>query len=250
MKRPNLVILLGALGLLGALSLFAGEMKGAAKGSSDWTLNATIIEACSCPMFCQCYFNSQPAAPAGHEGHGGSGHFCRFNNAFRVNSGMYQGAKPDGAKFWVAGDLGGDFSHGQMDWAILTFDKSMTKEQRDGIAAILAHLYPVKWSAFTTAEGDISWKAGKGEAHAALDGGKAAEVVLKATSSASNPADPVVIKNLKYWGAPRNDGFILMPNEVEAYRAGDKPFEFKNTNGFMITLDINARNAPPAAGAM
>ena len=26
-----------------------------------WSMNATIIEACSCPMFCQCYFNSMPA---------------------------------------------------------------------------------------------------------------------------------------------------------------------------------------------
>src|SRR5262249_55523583 len=26
-----------------------------------WDFNATIIEACSCPMFCQCYFNTQPA---------------------------------------------------------------------------------------------------------------------------------------------------------------------------------------------
>jgi hypothetical protein len=52
-----------------------------------------------------------------------------------------------------------------------------------------------------------------------------------------------VIKNLKYWGAPRNNGFVLMPNEVEAYRVGDKPFEFKGTNGFMITFDINSKDA-------
>jgi hypothetical protein len=29
-----------------------------------------------------------------------------------------------------------------------------------------------------------------------------------------------------------------MPNEVEAYRVGDKAFEYKGTNGFMITIDI------------
>lgn len=52
----------------------------------------------------------------------------------------------------------------------------------------------------------------------------------------------MVLHNLKYWGAPRNEGFVLMPNEVEAYRAGDKPFEFKGTNGFMITLDMTSRD--------
>jgi hypothetical protein len=55
--------------------------------------------------------------------------------------------------------------------------------------------------------------------------------------------EPIVIKNLKYWGAPRNDGFVLMPNEVEALRkapAGKEPYEFKGTNGFMITFDIKS----------
>jgi hypothetical protein len=54
--------------------------------------------------------------------------------------------------------------------------------------------------------------------------------------------EPVIIRNLKYFGAPRNTGFILMPNEVEAYRVGPKPFEYKGTNGFMITLDITSKD--------
>jgi hypothetical protein len=35
----------------------------------------------------------------------------------------------------------------------------------------------------------------------------------------------------------------MMPNDVEAYRTGDKTFEFKGTNGFMITIDINSKDA-------
>jgi hypothetical protein len=54
--------------------------------------------------------------------------------------------------------------------------------------------------------------------------------------------DPIIITNLKYEGAPRNDGFILMPNEIEAYRAGDKPFEFKGTNGFVATIDMSSKD--------
>ena len=52
----------------------------------------------------------------------------------------------------------------------------------------------------------------------------------------------MVIKNLKYWGVPRNDGFVLMPNDVEAYRAGDKTFDFRGGNGFMITIDIASKD--------
>jgi hypothetical protein len=203
-----------------------------------WSLNATIIEACSCPMFCQCYFNTKPAS---HGDHGGDNHFCRFNNAFQVNRGSYGAVKLDGAKFWVAGDLGGDFSMGQMDWAILTFDPSVTKEQREGITTILTKLYPVQWKSFVVAkDGKIDWKATKNRAEARINDGKTAEVALVRYQGMTG--EPIVIKNLKYWGAPRNDGFVLMPNEVEAYREGEKAFEFKGTNGFMITFDITSKD--------
>ncbi|MEW5975546.1 MAG: DUF1326 domain-containing protein [Acidobacteriota bacterium] len=226
--------------------LQTGIVKSAPPPAAEWHMNASIIEACSCPMFCQCYFNPKPAEHTGHGGHD-KGHFCRFNNAVKVNKGHYGGVQLDGAKFWVAGDLGGDFSHGQMDWAVVTFDKGMSADQRKAVQAILAHVYPVKWNSLTTAEGSIDWKAEKTEARAVIDGGKTAEVALKAMANSNVAAEPVVIKNLKYWGVPRNDGFVLMPNVVEAYRAGCKPFEFRGTNGFMITFDIDSKTAPPAA---
>jgi Protein of unknown function (DUF1326) len=236
------------MGLVLGLVLLAPDAgKQAADKTPIWNMNATIIEACSCPMFCQCYFNTKPAEHSGgpgHEGHG-KGHFCKFNNTFKVNKGSFGAVKLDGAKFWVSGDLGADFSDGQMDWAVVTFDKGLSKDQREAIGKILAHLYPVKWGSLTTDEAEMSWTPGKDEAKASLDGGKTAEVVLKRYPGMTN--EPIVIKNLKYWGAPRNDGFIMMPNVVEAYRKGPKAYEFKGTNGFMITVDIDSKTAPPAA---
>jgi hypothetical protein len=204
-----------------------------------WSVKATIIEACSCPMFCQCYFNTKPAAHGHQGGHGEQ--FCRFNNAFNIDKGRFGNVKLDGAKFWVAGDLGGDFSQGQMDWAVLTFDPSVTKEQREAITVVLGRLYPVTWSSFSVAEdAPIEWSATKGRAHALLNGGKSAEVVLGPAPGMKD--EPVVIKNLKYWGSPRNEGFILMPSEVEAYRVGNKAFEFRGTNGFLITVDLSSKD--------
>jgi hypothetical protein len=158
-----------------------------------------------------------------------------------VNKGSYGDVALDGAKFWVAGDLGGDFSKGMMDWAVLTFDPSTTKPQRDAITTIVGKVYPVKWNAFAVAkDAPMTWTATKDHAEAKLDGGKTAEVVLN--RFAGMTSEPVVIKNLKYWGVPRNDGFVLMPNDVEAYRAGDKSFEFKGGNGFMITIDLASKD--------
>ena len=112
-----------------------------------WAMNATVIEACSCTMFCQCYFNPRPtehtAAPE-HAGHG-KGHFCKFNNAYKVNHGHHGTTKLDGTTFWLAGDLGADFSDGEMDWAVIHFAPDTSKAQRDGVIDILGHLFPVRW---------------------------------------------------------------------------------------------------------
>ena len=80
-----------------------------------------------------------------------------------------------------------------------------------------------------------------------MDEGKTGEVVLDKFQGMTD--EPIVIKNLKYWGVPRNEGFVMMPNSVEAYRGGDKAFEFKGTNGFMITLDINSHDPSTADAA-
>jgi hypothetical protein len=217
----------------------------AAAAAKEWSMNATAIEACSCPMFCQCYFNT---APAGHHEHGAATHFCRANLAYKVNRGHYGAVKLDGAKFWLSNDLGADFSKGKMDWNVLTFDKALTPEQREAIKEIAARLFPVTWNSNTTAEANIDkWEFDNDTAVATMDGGKTAEVRLRRFKGMTN--EPIVIKNLQYWGAPRNDGFVLMPNEVEAYRVGPKAFEFKGTNGFLITVDMSSADLPPAAAA-
>ena len=212
----------------------SAQTKGAAP---EWALNATIIEACSCTMFCPCYFST---VPSGH-GHGSMvDHYCRFNMGYRVNRGSFKGVSLDGAKFWIAGDLGADFSKGA-EWAEITFEPSVTKEQRGALTTIIPHVYPVTWKAFTVGQdAPIEWNATNDRAVARLNGGKAAEVVLRRNPGMT--AEPVVIKNLRYFGAPRNTGFILMPNEVEAYRLGPKAFEYKGTNGFMITYDITSKD--------
>jgi hypothetical protein len=240
MWRSFVPLLLGAF-LVGPVA--AAEK---AAGGPGWSINATVIEACSCPMFCQCYFNPKPA---GHHRHGGAEqHFCRFNNVYKVNKGHYGSAKLDGAKFWLAGDLGSEFDDGVMEWTVVTFDKATSKEQREGLTEIINHIFPVKWKSLTTAEGAIDWSYDKDKAHATLDGGKTAEVKLTRFQGMTD--DPVVIKNLKYWGVPRNEGFVMMPNEVEAYRVGPKAFEFKGTNGFMLTIDMNSNDVAGSGKGM
>src|ERR1700721_2126714 len=133
--------------VLALLSISAGH---SGESAADWAINATAIEACSCTHFCMCYFNSHPTA---HYENGKTEHYCKFNNAYKVNQGHYGATNLAGAKFWITGDLGGDFSQGQMERALVTFDKATTAEQRQGLGDILGHVFPVKWKTFATTEG-------------------------------------------------------------------------------------------------
>ncbi len=82
---------------------------------------------------------------------------------------------------------------------------------------------------------------------AKLDGGRGGEIVLMHNPTAMN-AEPTVIQNLKYFAAPRNGGFVLMPAQVQAFRRTDKKFETKNTNGFMITVRRRVDGRPGRDG--
>lgn len=242
-KRVAVVVCLLAVAALPLATLPAQAEEAAA----EWHLNATAIESCSCPMFCTCYFDDHPA---GHHEGGEMEHYCRFNMAYKVNSGHHGDTDLTGAKFWIAGDLGDHYGDGETDWSVVTFDPAVSAEQRAGIATALGQLFPVKWKSFSIGEdAPIEWEATTDRAVGRLDGGKAAEVILT-RPPLRNAEEPVVIHNLAYWAAPRNDGFVLMPNEVNAYRLGDKAFETRGTNGFMITVDIGSKDAAaPAAEA-
>jgi hypothetical protein len=193
------------------------------------------IEACSCPTFCQCYFTGQPALhePAEH-----AMRFCRFNNAFRITSGHWGSASLDGMKIWMAGDLGSDFSKGQMDWCVVRFEPSATPAQRQAGEAIIKAVFNVKWNSFTLGpDAKIDWQKSDDMAVARLNDGKSAEIVLQQTRGQDQK--PVFIRNVQFWAA-RSGDFLVMGNKVEAYRDGDKPFDFRLTNGFFNTIQISS----------
>ncbi len=123
------------LALVAMLAL-AGVITGHTSApGNDWAINATAIEACSCPHFCICYFNFS-IHPAAHHDHGQAEHYCKFNNAYReVNHGHYGDPPPLKAQKVLdhEGDLGGDFSQGQMNWALVTFDKATSADQRKAL---------------------------------------------------------------------------------------------------------------------
>ncbi len=232
MSRSKSVFLFSGAALMVTLALVLSPMLLATE-DMDWHFNGTVIEACSCPMFCQCYFNTEPAS---HEDHGGD-HFCKFNMAYKINEGHHGDTDLAGVKFWVAGDLGESWEDGETDWAVVTFQKGTSDAQKAGVATALGHIFPVTWKSFEIAEDkEIDWMATEDRAEAKLAGGTHAHMILNKWPGMDGETG--VLENIAYFAAPRNSGFKMMPNEVEAWKVGDKAFEFNGTTGFMVTVDM------------
>jgi hypothetical protein len=192
----------------------------------DWCIKADYIEACSCHLFCSCYFYPQP------EG----GHMCEFNNAVKIAEGNVGDVKVDGCKVWLSGDLGGDFSKGEMKSLVITFDPAVTKEQREAIKFLMGKVYPVKWAATAVDEAPITWEKKGDDAHAKL--GDVGEVTLTAAKDSSGKQ--TVIQNLVYWGAQTNTGFYLYHSK-HRYKGHGHDYKYDDNNGFCIHIESNGQ---------
>src|ERR1700752_5495821 len=102
------IILILAIGLTGGLLLAQYDASSQEKSSAakpDFDITASYIEACSCDMFCPCYFNTRST-------HHHEGEYCRANLVFRTDKGYYKDTKLDGAKVWLGTGLGRRLSAG------------------------------------------------------------------------------------------------------------------------------------------
>lgn len=214
----------------------------------EWAVDVTVLESCSCRVFCQCFFTGM-AMGAEDNSHARM-HPCLFNQAYHVERGHYGDVDLAGARFWCSGNAGSDLNQHVWPWAVMTFDSEMSETQRQALARILHSLRFYRdehWKTRNIAPpAPIDWSAGRDAAHASLDSGKIAEVSLKAFKDAND--EPVMMMNMGYFGWPRNSGFALMPAQVEAYRAPGRAFEFKGTNGLKTTLSMNSGDVDPKTG--
>jgi hypothetical protein len=211
----------------------------------DFDMTASYIEACSCDMFCPCYFNTHSTNHM--DEHHMDEQFCRANLVLKVDKGDYKGTKLDGAKVWIATDLGSDWSTGKDSWLVVNFDPSVSKEQQAALGDILGQLYPIPWQQKAIETAAFSWKVDTktGVAHAKMDSGKG-EVLLERFSG-TDPSHEVVIHNLKYWGAQSNDGFRMWKSKHEAFEGDGHKFSYDGTNGFLITIHFSGNVKPASA---
>ncbi len=242
---PRLLLLPLLALAVGLIYLSSAAQEKSAK--PDFDMTASYIEACSCDMFCPCYFNDHSTNHMAMGEHHMEEHFCRANLVLKVDKGTYKDVKLDGAKVWLGSDLGSDWSTGKDSWIVMNFDSSVSKAQQAALADILTQLYSAipfqkKAVSNTAFSWDVDTKTGV--AHAKMSDGKG-EVILERVKGDS-PNHEVVIHNLTYWSAQSNDGFQMWKSKHEAFEGDGHKFSYDGTNGFLITIHFSG-NAKPAA---
>jgi hypothetical protein len=232
MLRVSRLVAIPFLAVAVALLLLGLASSRSIGSNNSFDITSTYIEACSCDMFCPCYFNTHSTA---HE----HVHFCRANLVFRVDHGHYKDVKLDGAKVWLSNDLGSDWNTGKDSWAVVTYDPSVSPAQKVALDDIIAQLYPFHWTWLKTGKAPFSWDVNTqtGVATARRDDGKG-EVVLERVKG-DNPNEEIVVKNLHYWNAQSNDGFRMWKSKHEMYEGQGQKFDYSGTNGFLITVHFS-----------
>jgi len=230
------------LSLLIFLAAAAAVVAAGPSRSTTYDVSVDTIEGCSCPLFCTCYFG-----PSADE------HSCKANNVYKFRKGSHYGdVDLSEQKVWLSLDLGGEWHKHPgpgmpTKWAVVTFDKASTPEQRKAIGDVLAVVFPVKWEKMSTREDSIEWHDDSQSAHARMASGMGDITLDKASTMRPDKSSPVVIKNLQYWFSNSNDGFVLAYSNH--HWDGENKFKQEHKNGFTIAWTAKG-DIKPAKVAM
>ncbi|HWX56546.1 MAG TPA: DUF1326 domain-containing protein [Verrucomicrobiae bacterium] len=217
--------------LRGEPAMAAGSWSGATSESAAtpekpaWQMKADYVEACSCHLFCPCYFNKHAEHP-----------HCEFNMAVKVREGYSGSTSLTGAKYWLSGDLGDEWGTNKKGkWVVVSFDPSTTKEQRDALAPMILKTYGLEWGELKVQEAAIEITRAGDIVDAKLGGGQMAAMKLKREPGADGTG--VVLRNVKYFGAQNNTGFELYKSIEHRADLPGHTFSYSDRNAFLISID-------------
>ena len=214
-----------ALSLAGTgLMLALAVSLAAASGGPSWRMKADYVEACSCHLFCQCYFNKHAEHP-----------MCEFNMAVTVREGHSGNVDLANAKYWLTGDIGDNWATEKKgSWVTVSFDPKTTQAQRDALAPIILKTYGLEWPELKVQEAPIEIHHTGDIVEATLADGTQGYMKLKREPGADGKG--VVLKNVKYFNAVQNDGFQLYRSIDHRANVSGHEFSYSDRNAFLITI--------------
>ena len=212
---------------VGLLLLCAVILMASTPGKPAWQMKADYVEACSCHLFCPCYFNKHAEHP-----------HCEFNMAVKVHEGRSGEIDLTGAKYWITGDLGDEWGTNKKGaWAVVSFDPSTTKAQRDALAPMILRTYGLEWGDLKVQEAPVDINRSGDVVNATLGGGQMATMKLQREPGADG--NGVVLKNVKYFGAQNNTGFELYRSLEHSANVQGHNFKYSDRNAFLISIETH-----------
>ena len=221
-----------ALPFVGAGLIFTLAVSlAAAPGGPSWQMKADYVEACSCHLFCQCYFNKHAEHP-----------MCEFNMAVTVREGHSGNVDLANAKYWLTGDIGDKWgTEKKGSWVTVSFDPKTTQAQRDALAPIILKTYGLEWPELKVQESPIEIRQSGGIVEAKLADGSQAYMKLRREPGADGKG--VVLKNVKYFNAVQNDGFQLYRSIEHRADLNGHQFSYSDRNAFLISIVSREANS-------
>jgi len=212
---------------LGLLLLCVVILMASTPGKPAWQMKADYVEACSCHLFCPCYFNKHAEHP-----------HCEFNMAVKVREGYNGNTNLAGAKYWLTGDLGDEWGTAKKgQWVVVSFDPATSKEQRDALAPMILKTYGLDWPELKVQEAAIDISRSGDLVNATLGGGKMATMKLQREPGADGKG--VVLQNVKYFGAQNNTGFEMYRSLEHSADVQGHKFSYSDRNAFLISIDTH-----------
>jgi hypothetical protein len=157
--------------------------------------------------------------------------------AVKVRAGHSGKVNLDGAKYWVTGDLGDEWGTNKKGkWAVVSFDPSTTKEQRDALAQIILKTYGLEWGDLKVQEAPIEISRSGDIVEAKLGSGQMAYMKLQREPGTNGKG--VTLKNVNYFGAQGNGGFEMYKSIEHRSDLPDHKFSYSGRNAFLISIDV------------
>lgn len=133
-------------------------------------------------------------------------HQCKFVTAMRINEGYVGDVKLDGARIVLAGDLSTNFLSMSISTLAVTYDKSLTDDQRKAFESVLPRLYPHKWTRKLYSSAEIVWEDKKDDAVDVRIGDMG---TLSITLKRDDKGNVVVEKRESYWLCRTKGGYSI-----------------------------------------
>jgi len=211
------------------LAVAVGLAVAAAPAGPAWKMKADYVEACSCHLFCPCYFKDS-------QGHKHAEHpFCEFNMAVTVREGHSGNIDLANTKYWLTGDLGDKWgTEKKANWVMVSFDPKTTQAQRDALAPIILKTYGLDWGELKVQEAPIEIRQSGDIVEAKLADGQRAYMKLQREPGVDGTG--VVLKNVKYFDAVQNDGFQMYKSIEHRADVAGHQFSYSDRTAFLITI--------------